>query len=89
MGWDVARHTEGMDVRTYLASDREACLQILDSNIPDYFSPDNRPKFEKFLESAGSTYFVMEYGGRLVGCGGYQLDPEPGLASLVWGPRHR
>lgn len=74
-----------MDVRTYLVSDREACLQILDSNIPDFFSPDVAPKFVKFLESAGSTYFVMEHGGMLVGCGGYELGGETGRANLVWG----
>jgi N-acetylglutamate synthase-like GNAT family acetyltransferase len=74
-----------MDVRSYLPADREACLKIFDSNAPDTFASGSRAQFEEFLEQAGSSYLVMEHDGVLVGCGGYQADAEPGLATLVWG----
>jgi len=71
-----------MDVRPYLPTDRQACLNIFDSNS---FSPGARLQFAQFLDQAPTTYFVLEYQGELLGCGGYQVDPEPGLATLLWG----
>ena len=81
----VVHYTGAMDVRLYLPTDREACLKIFDSNAPHAFSPDSRARFENFLDQAGATYFVMEHDGAVIGCGGFRIGPEPGLATLAWG----
>jgi N-acetylglutamate synthase-like GNAT family acetyltransferase len=70
-----------MDLRPYLPSDREACLEIFDSNFPR----ETRGQFERFLQQSPATYFVMEHEGALLACGGYHLDAVQGLATLVWG----
>ena len=72
-----------MDVRPYLTADREACLALFDSNTPQYFHISERSGFEQFLTDPQCPYFVMEWNGELVGCGGYDLSGE--IASLVWG----
>jgi GNAT superfamily N-acetyltransferase len=64
-----------MDIRPYLASDRQACLAIFDSN----FDATRRPEFEHFLDHLEGPYFVMDHDGALVGCGGYSGE------TLVWG----
>jgi N-acetylglutamate synthase-like GNAT family acetyltransferase len=69
-----------MDVRRYLPTDRIACLSIFDSN-----RAAGRAGFEKFLEAPEGPYFVMEHDGGIVGCGGYTVDAESRLATLVWG----
>jgi N-acetylglutamate synthase-like GNAT family acetyltransferase len=70
-----------MDLRPYQPTDREACLNIFDSNFPR----ETRGQFERFLEQSPATYFVMEHEGALLACGGYHLDAHQGLATLVWG----
>jgi N-acetylglutamate synthase-like GNAT family acetyltransferase len=76
------RHTEFMDIRPYRSTDREACLQIFDSNVPSAFQSADRVVFEHFLEQPGE-YFVMEHDGAAVGCGGYRAEGPS--ATLQWG----
>jgi ribosomal-protein-alanine N-acetyltransferase len=75
-------HTGIMDVRPYGPDDREACLKIFDSNA---LPPEARAQFELFLDRPKGPYLVMEHDGALVGCGGFELAPDHGLANLVWG----
>lgn len=69
-----------MDLRPYRPADRTACLAVFDSN-----SAPDRLKFEDFLQSPEGPYFVMEHDGEIIGCGGYVLEPDQPVASLVWG----
>ena len=69
-----------MDVRPYRPADRAACLAIFDS-IPGR----DRVKVEEFLRDPNGPYFVMEHDGEVLGCGGFVVEPDPGLAGLVWG----
>ena len=52
-----------MDIRPYLASDRDACLAIFDSN----FDAARRAEFERYLDRPEGPYFVMEHDGAIVG----------------------
>jgi GNAT superfamily N-acetyltransferase len=74
-----------MNVRPYLAADRDACLGVFDSNTPDYFKLHERRQFEDFLEAPDSFYFVMEQEGAIAGCGGYFITEDKARARLVWG----
>ncbi len=80
----VSSQTSGVDIRAYLPSDRDACLAVFDSNMPEFFALSERAEFEKFLGSPGA-YFVMEHEDAIVGCGGYAVADDANLASLVWG----
>lgn len=75
-----------MEARRYTASDRDACLLLFDSNVPEYFLPQERAEFEAWLGSGPENYFVLEHEGRIVACGGFAL-PGAGsaTASLTWG----
>jgi ribosomal protein S18 acetylase RimI-like enzyme len=74
-----------MDVRPYSTLDRDLCLAVFDSNAPHFLDPHARREFEDFLDRRNCSYFVMEHGGALVGCGGYAIDQEKALARLLWG----
>ena len=74
-----------MDVRAYELTDREACIAVFDSNLPDFFQPHERGRFEIFLGAPTCPYFVMELEGKIVGCGGYSLSDQEAVARLVWG----
>ncbi|HEY3838335.1 MAG TPA: GNAT family N-acetyltransferase [Bryobacteraceae bacterium] len=70
-----------MDLRPYSDADRDACGALADRDFP----ARDRPAFETFLASPGGPFFVMEHEGRVVGCGGYVMEAEDSLATLVWG----
>jgi GNAT superfamily N-acetyltransferase len=78
-----------MDIRPCLATDRDACLAVFDSNTPDSFDPSERPEFALFLESLKGTYLVLEHAGQIVACGGHYLTADPTRARLAWGMVHR
>ena len=78
-----------MDVRQYLPADREGCLTVFDSNMPDFFKSHERRDFEEFLSSPNCRYFVMEQDSVIAGCGGYFITENRALARLVWGMVHR
>ena len=71
-----------MDVSPYLPADKDACLAVFDSNLPDFFAPDERALFATFLEDPGS-YCVMEHNDALVACGGFRVIGDAGR--LTWG----
>lgn len=72
-----------MDIRNYASADKEACLGLLDSNAPEYFTAAEREAFGRWLDAPQGSYFVMEHEGDVVGCGGFALE-SPQLASLTW-----
>ena len=80
-----------LHIRPYLSTDREACLAVFDSNLPEYFAEGERAYFEAFLDveiTAGARYYVVETDddtgtGRLSACGGFSLNE--GAVYLRWG----
>src|SRR5688572_6838875 len=85
-----------MVIRPYEPTDREACLRVLDSNVPEYFLASDRDEVAAFLddlERLGVRYFVVEDGGAIVACGGVAVDEQTKDARLCWGmverARHR
>lgn len=74
-----------MDIRPYSPSDREACLALLRSNVPEHFSPAEADELARFLDALPGPYFVAEEDGRIVGCGGIAGEPDGVTATLCWG----
>ena len=72
-----------MDIRPYSPADRDACLEIFDSNTPDLLSPNARPKFMEFLDAPASSFFIAEHNGEIAGCGGFEIIGV--TARLHWG----
>lgn len=71
--------------RPYLDTDREACMALLDSNVPRFFSDHERPDFIEFLDTSDRTYLVVTSGDTVVGCGGFTLNDNNRVANLCWG----
>jgi ribosomal protein S18 acetylase RimI-like enzyme len=74
-----------MDIRLYSLADRAACLEVFDSNAPQFFHPLERASFEAFLDAMDCAYFVIGHESRVAGCGGYAVSEDKSMASLVWG----
>ncbi|HEU4743569.1 MAG TPA: GNAT family N-acetyltransferase [Meiothermus sp.] len=71
--------------RPYYPADEAACLKVFDSNVPKYFSTEEREEFKTFLKLPSCVYLVLEQSGQIVGCGGYYVHQEGGQGDLCWG----
>lgn len=81
--WDGERRVVA---RPYLPGDLGACLGVFDSNVPRFFTPEERKEFVSFLRALPGPYFVLRMEDReIVACGGHALRPEAGVGDLCWG----
>ncbi|HRI64420.1 MAG TPA: GNAT family N-acetyltransferase [Polyangium sp.] len=77
--------------RDYTPADRPGCLEVFDSNIPEFFSDEEREYFLEFLDRLPGRYgVIVDAHGRIVGCGGIAASrTDPQGADLTWGMIHR
>lgn len=74
-----------IEIRPYQSSDREGCLALLRSNIPEHFSPPEEDEYARFLDALPGPYFVAVDGGRIVAGGGIAAERDGVTATLCWG----
>jgi GNAT superfamily N-acetyltransferase len=73
-----------MRCRRFRSGDRNACLGLFESNIPESFTPPERELFLAFLDGAVGSYVVVEdHVGTLIGCGG--IAQRGAVVDLCWG----
>ena len=73
-----------MQLRPYVAGDRERCLALYDTTAERYFSEGDREELAEFLDSGLAEYFVVESeSGEIIACGGYGMRGP--RAVLTWG----
>ena len=73
-----------MEIRSYSVRDRQACLDILRGNTPEYFVPQDHDEFCGFLDNLPGPYFVVQQQKELVACGGWAMN-SASVAALTWG----
>lgn len=75
-------------IRPYKPEDREQLLRIIRENTPAYFAPKEEADFADYLDNEIETYFVVESGGLIVGCGGVNLMENRTIGIISWGMIH-
>ncbi|MEI5985259.1 MULTISPECIES: GNAT family N-acetyltransferase [Sphingobacterium] len=73
-----------INIRPYDTRDRESLLQVLNSNIPTYFHPDELEDFKSYLDKELEDYFVLEVDGKVVAGAGINYELSENLAKLSW-----
>jgi N-acetylglutamate synthase-like GNAT family acetyltransferase len=76
-----------MEIREYQSSDQQACLNVMQSNIPEYFHERDLTDFTVFLENLPGPFWVMiDPQAGLIACGGIALGrTTPTEAVLCYG----
>jgi ribosomal protein S18 acetylase RimI-like enzyme len=76
--------------REYTPADLPGCLEVFTSNIPEFFSEEEREEFIAFLDRSPGRYgVVVDAHGQIVGCGGIAASrTDPQGADLTWGMIH-
>ncbi|MDH3206854.1 MAG: GNAT family N-acetyltransferase [Gemmatimonadota bacterium] len=73
-------------IRPFAVDDMDTCLDIFDSNVPEFFRTDERAGYISFLEKLPGPYFlVLDTSGAVVGCGGYAILDGSDTSDLCWG----
>lgn len=76
-------------IREYTAEDKEACLAIFDSNLPQYFMPHERNELIEWLDKTDrASYSVLVEKDEVVACGGIYVDSDKQITGLAWGMVH-
>ena len=69
--------------KPFHAADKMACLAVFDANCPEYFAPNERTDYERFLDSVPEGYEVCMLEGKMAGAFGLTRNSETSL-SLDW-----
>jgi ribosomal protein S18 acetylase RimI-like enzyme len=72
--------------RSYRPGDFKACLAVFDSNVPRFFTPEERGEFASFLRALPGPYLVLRLEDReVVACGGHAVREGAEAGDLCWG----
>jgi ribosomal protein S18 acetylase RimI-like enzyme len=73
-----------MTIREYKPADRESVLHLLRLNTPQYFAPSEEKDLVYYLDHHADHYFVVEAGGELLGCGGFNFSDDRTVGKISW-----
>jgi ribosomal-protein-alanine N-acetyltransferase len=71
-------------IRAYELKDREIVLSVMQENIPAYFAQDEMEDLKYYLDFEIEQYFVLEAEGKIVACGGINLELEERRGVISW-----
>jgi len=71
-------------IRAYRAEDKADLIDLLKTNIPDFFAAAEVEDFEYYLDNELEQYFVYEVEGRLIGAGGINYIEEGVTGKISW-----
>jgi ribosomal-protein-alanine N-acetyltransferase len=71
-------------IRAYEVRDREIVLSVMQENIPAYFAQDEMEDLKYYLDFEIEQYFVLEAEGKIVACGGINLELEERKGVISW-----
>ena len=73
-----------MEIREYRPTDLAGCMQIMQSNIPEYFHEGDLADFAGFLANLPGPYLVViESTSGLVACGGIALGKKSATEAVL------
>ena len=67
----------------YSVTHKDDCLSLFDANCPEFFAPNERDEYERFLDAKESGYEVCSAYGKVVGAFGLLGDGRE-RKSLNW-----
>jgi [ribosomal protein S18]-alanine N-acetyltransferase len=80
------------EIRKYAEADKNDCLEIFKSNVPQFFTETEIQEFTDFLakndentEDSRIIYYVVNLDEKIIGCGGIGCYLKKSEASLCWG----
>ena len=77
-----------MEIRVFSESDKSDCLDVVKSNIPDYFSRQDLIDFKKWFNNQDcKNLYVLTIKDEIIGMGGFYFQNNQ--ARLIYGLIHK
>lgn len=71
-------------IREYEQTDKEAVMNLIRLNTPEYFAPAEEVDLSDYLENERELYYVLLFDGKIVGCGGINFANDGKIGKLSW-----
>jgi GNAT superfamily N-acetyltransferase len=71
------------EFRAFQRQDRADCLALFDGNCPEFFAPNERDDYERFLDGTVAGYYVCLSGGQIIAAFGVSTG-IPTRCRLSW-----
>lgn len=78
------RKKKSIMIRLWIHSDREALIQNMKCNVPEYFAESEIVEFMDYLNQNAEHYYVYEEQGKIIGSGGINYFLDEGVARISW-----
>jgi len=70
--------------RKYKPSDKSEVISLFRLNTPTFFSPEEEEELIIYLDQFSQHYFILEWQGNIIGCGGINLSTDLTGARISW-----
>lgn len=79
---------EGMklpiEIRDYSPADKEALINLLRFNTPEYFAVEEEAEFSHYLDFERELYYTLLLNGEIAGCGGLNFEDCGTTGIISW-----
>ena len=77
-----------IEIRAYEPADKEAVMELIRLNTPEYFAPEEEAEFCRYLDREREWYYVLLFRGTIVGCGGINFADDGTTGKISWDMLH-
>ena len=78
------QQNHSITIREYLPTDKEAVLNLIKWNTPDYFADKEADDFSRYLDKEIEMYYVLLVDRKVVGCGGINFAENKTIGKISW-----
>lgn len=75
-------------IRQYAPNDKDAVVELIRLNTPDFFAPEEEEELLYYLEKKIEQYFVLEIDGKIVASGGFNFSKDKTVGIISWDAVH-
>lgn len=72
------------DPRKYNPSDKTEVILLFRLNTPKYFAAEEEKELMVYLDQFSQHYFIIEWEGKIIGCGGINLSEDLTAGRISW-----
>lgn len=78
------QQNNSITIREYLPTDKEAVMNLIKLNTPNFFAEEEADDLNKYLDKEIELYYVLLVDGKIVGCGGINFAENKTIGKISW-----
>lgn len=73
-----------IEIKKYSDEYLEQVLELMRMNTPAFFAPEEETEFHYFLTEERLPYYILLFADKVIGSGGFAINPDQSSVSLCW-----